>query len=365
MPDENASDSWLSGKIKMITGVVVALTALVVALVQFRDSIPWLTPVSKIDVATADLSLSPGDRIQLAATVKDKQGNTLAKRIKWSSANTSVVTVTSDGIVVAADATGETTVAAAVGPVRSVVTVHVRHVSVAKVQIFPDSKTIQVGEQLAFDATPYDDQQNFLAGRTVRWSSENNGIAEINPINQTPTQALGKNPGTVKITAASEEQTATALVTVAPPPAPPPPPPVGGAKLSQHGHEPVAVLSGHEAKGGHNLAADLPAASVVEAALATEAKISIVGGTKAGECPANLRILLGRSLVDLKSDPQEVIGAPAGDQTYNAHGTISCPGQTMFVADGHGSVTIAAGKMYRCVWSRRGLKNFAVTLSPQ
>lgn len=137
MPDENAggsSDSWLTREIKMITGIVVALTALVVALIQFRDSIPWLTPVSKIDVATADLTLAPGDRIQLAATAKDSKGNTLAKRITWSSANTAMVTVTSDG---AADAPGETTVAAAVGPVRSVVTVHVRRVSVAKVQIFP------------------------------------------------------------------------------------------------------------------------------------------------------------------------------------------------------------------------------------
>jgi hypothetical protein len=228
MPEEKAngsSDSWLSREIKMITGVVVALTALIVALVQFRDSIPWLTPVSKIDVAPADLSLAPGDRIQIAATAKDKQGNTLAKHISWSSANTDVVTVTSDGIVVGGNAPGETTVAASVGPVRSVVPVHVRHVSVAKVQIFPDSKTMQIGEHLSFDATPYDDQQNFLAGRPVRWSSENNDIVEIDPANQSPTQALGKRAGSVKITAASEEQMATASVTVAPSPAPPPPPP--------------------------------------------------------------------------------------------------------------------------------------------
>lgn len=84
-----------------------------------------------------------------------------------------------------------------------------------------------------------------------------------------------------------------------------------------------------------------------------------------GECPASLRILSGAALIDVKSDPQELAAVPAGNQTYDLHGTISCPGQTMFVADGHGSVGIAAGKTYRCDWSRRGPKNFAVTLTPQ
>jgi len=372
MPDENgngSSDSWLSRKIKVITGVVVALTALIVALIHFWDSIPWFTPVSKIDIAPAELTLAVGDRIQLAATAKDKQGDTLSKRVTWSSANPALVTVSSDGIVVGGDTTGETTVAATVGSVRGVVPVHVRRVSVAKVQIFPDSKTIQVGEHLAFDATPYDDQQNFLAGRPVRWSSENNDIVEIDPANQSSTQAVGKRPGSAKITAASEEQMSTAFVTVAPAQAPSPQPsvgsntPVDNTQAVTAPPPPPPPFPHKAASKGHRSPASLPVETAAPAPAASE--ITIVGGTKMGQCPATLRILIGNALIDLKSDPQGAASVPFGDQTYSLHGTISCPGQTMFVADGQGSVTIAQGKTYRCVWTRQGAKNFLVTLAAQ
>jgi hypothetical protein len=60
--------------------VVLALTALVTALVHFRDSIPWLTPVATIEVAPNPLTLAIGDKFQVVATVRDSNKNPLERR---------------------------------------------------------------------------------------------------------------------------------------------------------------------------------------------------------------------------------------------------------------------------------------------
>jgi len=99
--------------------------------------------------------------------------------------------------------------------------------------------------------------------------------------------------------------------------------------------------------------------------LAFAEKIVIANGLKFGDCPASIRILIGESLIDLKSDPQEAPRISLGDVTYNLHGTVSCPRQTVAAVNGHGTISIVNGKTYRCAWRQKGPKDFEITLQPQ
>ncbi|HYL63606.1 MAG TPA: Ig-like domain-containing protein [Candidatus Methylomirabilis sp.] len=362
----NSSDSWLSGRIKTITGVVLALTALVTALVHFRDSIPWLTPVATIEVTPAELKLDMGDKIQVIAAVKDAKGNPLAKRVRWVSANPGLITVDANGIVTAGNTAGNTTITASVGPVHGMAQVHVQRVNIATLSIFPETKTIQVNEHLKFDATPYDNEGNSLLGRPVRWSSENNNIASVD---ESSGEALGKGPGTVKVTAASEETRSTASVSVVPasgaaPVAdeqaasqvPPPPPP--------NPDQPTAKKRFPLPVGAASAPASIGAASQLRS-LSFAQDVSIAGGTKTGQCPATVRIMIGDTLINLQSDPEQIPSLPAGNQEYVLHGTVACPGQTVAVVNGRGTINIASQKSYRCAWRRTAPKNFIITLTAQ
>ena len=357
MPEKEnkGQESWLSTKIAKVTGVVLALTALVTALVHFRDSIPWLTPIAKIELTPDPVNLDTGDKIQMVAAVKDSEGRPLSKRLKWTSANPSLVTIEGDGFVTALQSAGSTTITAAVGPVKALAPVRIRRVNVASVEVFPPAKTLQVDEHLQFDATPYDSEGNSLLGRQVRWSSENNAVASVD---EKSGEAAGKSPGSVKVIVESEGKLNAAPVTVNPKSTP------EAGEVTQPAASAPAPPSSSTTSGSAT-GAQVRGAEVARGAplgvLVTQ-KITIVGGLKTGECSASVRILIGEKLIDVKSDSQEVFDVPNGDQSYNLHGTVACPGQIVAVVNGHGTVSIANQKTYRCWWERKGPKNFAVEL---
>lgn len=395
MPSEEnenrGRESWLSTKIAKVTGVVLALTALVTALVHFRDSIPWLTPVAKIELTPDPVNLDIGDKIQMVAAVKDSGGRALSKRVKWTSANPNLVTVEGDGFVTAEQSAGGTTITAAVGPVKALAQVHIQRVNVATVEVFPPSKTLQVDEHLRFDATPYDSEGNSLLGRPVRWSSENNVVASVD---EKSGETAGKSPGSVKVIAESEGKFDAAAVTVNPhlateaaegtQPVPAPPPPsssttsgtatggqVRGTEVERR-RAPVGVAAGARppSSGVARPSTSEPRPSLTTAirtqlGVLRVQKITIVGGLKTGECSASVRILIGETLTELNSGSQEIFDVPSGDQSYNLHGTLACPGQVVAVVNGRGTVSIANQKTYRCWWERKGPKNFAVELKAE
>jgi Bacterial Ig-like domain (group 2) len=93
--------------------VILALTGLVTAMVHFRDSIPWLTPVNAIELTPNPVELAIGDKFQVVATVRDSNKNPLRKKVKWSIANPALMGIDSDGIVTG-NAAGETTITASI-----------------------------------------------------------------------------------------------------------------------------------------------------------------------------------------------------------------------------------------------------------
>ena len=385
--ENKSTDSWLSKKIGVITGVIIALTALTTAIVHFRDSIPWLTPVASIEVVPGPANLDVGDKIQLVATVKDSTGKPLEKRVRWTSANPVVVSIDGDGIVTGKIA-GQTTITASVGGIGRPTLVLVRHVNVASVEVFPPSTTLQVDDHLKFDATPYDSDGNPLPGRPVRWASENNSVASVD---QSSGETTGKSVGAVKVNVESETRLNAVMVTVnAKPSAPGPPadnPSPAPAPATSPGPPPAAPKLQNRAAARARIGAEvsrvsadrpavaaavrLPQTTAIMASasrtltLALAEKISISNGLRAGDCPASVRILIGDTLIDVKSDPQEASRIPLGDMPYNLHGTVSCSGQSSAVVNGHGTLNIVNGKKYRCAWQRTGPRSFEIVLQAE
>ncbi len=273
------------------------------------------------------------------------------------------------------NATGETTITASIGFVKGLVPVHVRRVTVAMVDVFPPATTLLVDDHLKFDATPYDSEGNSLMGRPIRWASENNQVATVD---LSSGEATGKSVGIVKITAESEGKLNSAQLTVSPKStatasgeAPPPNPAAAAA--------PSPAAPNRAAEGARLAESPLPvppwrpsctslqpsATSSRAMMLAFAEKIVVANGVKFGECPANIRILVGEALIEVQTDPQEAARIPLGDQRYNLHGTVSCPHQTVGVVNGHGNISVTNGKTYRCAWLRKGPKDFEITLQSE
>ena len=154
-----------------------------------------------------------GDRIQTVATVKDSKGNALGKKASWSSSNPGVAEVEVDGNLTA-KGPGETTVVASMGFIKGVVLAHVRHVTVASVEVFPPATTLEVDGHLKFDATPHDSDGNSLLGRPVRWSSENSSVAAAE---ESSGDVTGRSVAAVKVTAVVPVRLVPVIVTFVPP----------------------------------------------------------------------------------------------------------------------------------------------------
>lgn len=372
---ENESPPGTSGlakKIAVVTSVVVALTALTTALVKFRDSIPWLTPVSSIELTPNPVDLTIGDKIQMAATVRDANKNALGKTVKWSSANPSVVKIDNDGNIVC-EAAGETTITASAGYVKALAPVTVRRVNVARIDIFPPSPiTLAVSDQLKFDATPYDSEGDSLASRPIRWASGDQSVASVDSSGE----ATAKSAGKAVITAESQGEHSSVELTVRP----------KSTALVALAARPAAAATSTIERSGTGIAAEPvriiavrpPSVAVMRAERASAnpkrplamnaavaGRISIAHGLKHGACPAHIRILIGSALIDVKSDPQEVAGQPLGNQHYDLHGTVSCPRQTVAIVNGRGTIDVVSGKTYLCRWHRKGSKDFEITLQPE
>jgi len=375
--EKQRGDSGPAAKIVKITAIIVALTGLVTAIIHFRDSIPWLTPVATIDVTPSPVNLDVGDRIQFVATVKDSKGSALGKKASWTSSNLNVAEVEGDGNVTA-KGPGETTIVASIGFVKGVALAHVRHVTVASVEVFPPATTLEVDGHLKFDATPYDGDGNSLLDRPVRWSSENNSVAAAD---ETSGDVTGRSVGTVKVTADCEGKLNAALVTVSATAASAG---AGGGNAQPAPTLPRAAIAIPPAEGatggaekGRVFRDQVPAAAETRRpegppqaehetlGLATTQRITIRGGVKTGDCPASIRVLLGKTLVVLESDPQEVLGLPSGELTYNLHGTVSCARQSLAAVDGHGAISVANENTYRCHWRRTGPKNYVIFLESE
>jgi uncharacterized protein YjdB len=166
-------------------------------------------PVASVTITPSLDTLIVGQQVQLAATTKDANGNTLTGRaIAWLGSDDNVAVVTSTGKVIASQTPGTMTVTATSEGITGTATIVVLQAPVATVAISPLTQTVVVGSSTpAFTAVTKDGSGNVLTGRVVTFASSDPTIATIN---SSTGVATGVAPGSVSITASSEGQTSPA-----------------------------------------------------------------------------------------------------------------------------------------------------------
>ena len=171
--------------------------------------------VASVVLTPATVSVPVGGSVTLAAVPQDASGVSLADRpVRWS-ATGPAVTVSESGLVVGI-VPGTAVVRAEVEGQVGSATVTVTPAAVAEIRLVPAGESLLVGKTLQLAATPRDARGGALSDRKVVWQSSDSAVATVSA-----GLVTARHQGTVRITAAVEERSATAVITVLPPPVDP------------------------------------------------------------------------------------------------------------------------------------------------
>ena len=168
--------------------------------------------IASVVVIPASAGAAVGGTIQFVAVPLDSNGTALGGRvISWSSSNTSVASVDSNGFATALSA-GTATIRATSEGVTGTATFTVSStvLPVASVTISPASASVVVGLTAQLSATLRDANGNALTGRTITWSSTNTAVATVSGTGL----VTGVAAGSGSVIATSEGKADTAAVTV-------------------------------------------------------------------------------------------------------------------------------------------------------
>jgi trimeric autotransporter adhesin len=166
--------------------------------------------VASVVVAPSTASMRVGVTAALAAQTFDVDGLRLTGRIiAWSSGNTAVATVSTQGVVTGVSPGAATITATSEGRTgQAAVTVTVPPVQT--VTLTPSLDTLGVGTTRAIAAVLRDVGGVVLTGRSVAWISSNAAVVSVSSAGAVTAVA----PGTATITATSEGRSGTASIVV-------------------------------------------------------------------------------------------------------------------------------------------------------
>ncbi|MEO8336000.1 MAG: Ig-like domain-containing protein, partial [bacterium] len=186
-------------------------------------------------------AMAPGGTVKLAAKVTDPSGMVLNASVVWSSSNSAVATVGTDGSVTA-KAGGTAVVhskSVAVLAVTDSAVIVVQGATppaatppaatVKSITVGLGSSSVVVGSTTQATATLKDSVGHVVTGQSVTWMSLSPTVATVNATTGVVTAVAA---GTSTITATSSNVTGSAAVTVTAPTAPAPPPPAGSEILA-------------------------------------------------------------------------------------------------------------------------------------
>jgi PKD repeat protein len=162
-------------------------------------------------VDPSQVELAAGASSTLRATVRDVQGNAVHHpQPVWTSTDTTVATVSAEGVVTARKV-GTTRVFASVPGDDADATVRVVPPSVASVAVNPPTASLAAGGTQQLTAAVRDVTGAERSNQTVAWTSDNETVATVSPFGGLVT---GRAAGTAKITATVDGKSGSATVTV-------------------------------------------------------------------------------------------------------------------------------------------------------
>ena len=137
------------------------------------------TPASSVSLVVPSDTVPVGVELQATATPLDASGNPLTDRtIAYQSANPSVVTITSSGVVKGITE-GSTTISAIVDAKIATKRISVGGRRAASLIISPQSPSVSVGKQSQLSAKVLDQMGLEMTGQSVSWSSANTSVAQV------------------------------------------------------------------------------------------------------------------------------------------------------------------------------------------
>jgi uncharacterized protein YjdB len=206
----------------LVSAVAVGGPITITATCEGKSAMATITVVAVPPAPVASVTVSPpsptvivGSTVQLTASTLDDKGNSLSGRtVAWSSSNSSIASVSNTGLVTAAAVGGPVTITATSegkSGAASVTAIPVPTTPVASVTVSPSTASLIIGKTIQLTATVFDQAGNTLNGRTVTWTSGNDGLASVSPGGLVTGVAPG---GPVTITAMSEGKSGSAAVSI-------------------------------------------------------------------------------------------------------------------------------------------------------
>ena len=218
--------TWKSSNEKIATvsgaGVVSGIAEGKAEIIAECEGRRMTAPVTVAAAPVATVSLEApapvmaGEKVTLAAVLKDAQGHVLTGRaLKWSSSSPAVATVTQAGQLTGITA-GTAKISAESEGKSASVSVTVTPVPVASVAIEGVPKELETGKTATLKAVVKDGKGHVLGDRQAAWSVSPAGVAEVSAKGV----LSAKGPGSATVTLTVDGKTAEAKVVVPAPPAP-------------------------------------------------------------------------------------------------------------------------------------------------
>lgn len=165
--------------------------------------------VASVRIDGAPQSLSVGADRTLSASVIGSNGSPMNRGVQWASSNSGVLSVDPSGLIRAGQP-GRATITATAGNRRGTVDIEVTAVQVDQLRMSTQSVTLLVGGAESVSATPTAANGSPLSGRSILWSSSNDGVATVDEGGR----IRGVAPGRATISASSGSVTGRVEVTV-------------------------------------------------------------------------------------------------------------------------------------------------------
>lgn len=169
-------------------------------------------PVSAVILSPGQVTIFPGQSLQLSAIVTDDRGQVLSgKSVTYATSNLQVASVSSAGLVTGISA-GIVTITATSEGASGTASITVAPEPIAVVEVSPATASIAVGQpiQLTAIARGAGGQVLSLTGRTVTWATGSPSVASVSSSGM----ATGVSPGTAVIIATVDGRQGSATVSV-------------------------------------------------------------------------------------------------------------------------------------------------------
>ncbi|MEP7345660.1 MAG: Ig-like domain-containing protein, partial [Gemmatimonadaceae bacterium] len=174
---------------------------------------PLLTAYT-VTVTLNASAIQVGQTSQGTAVVKDSLGNTLSgQTLTWSSANASVATVSSSGLVTAVGA-GAATISASTSGKTGTATLNVTPLPPVLVTVSMGATSLIVGQSLQASAVAKDAQNQVVPGVTFVWSVSSSSVLSVSATGMVSAVAVGS--AQLKAVTAGVTGSFTLTVTVSP-----------------------------------------------------------------------------------------------------------------------------------------------------